>query len=397
MTKRTLLKRQEGFTLAEVVIAMALFMVIIGLVGKSFNSALHTSTVVSKSEESNIEGVVGLEMMRHDIQQAGFGLYTDYDTVPSFNEAAGGTLAAAYNDTVTGAPRAVVADDNLSVGDDTRVLTGTDYLALKATNLGTDKTSQKWTYLNYSSPAVVGTGGSKLWTKVEDRLSDGVDKVVVMRQSYKNGVLSRKLIADLADPTSWYITYRDDGAYTSTYKPPVSGLAYYYYDLGSSTPRAPFNRVDYVVKRVPQDLSKTCAPGAGTLYKTVMNQADGSMTEIPLLDCVADMQVVLGWNTSGIASNPVDSWSNANGSTYTGNPVSLSDAGSIRTMLKLVKVYILAQDGVYDRSFNNTATSFVVGEPDQTSLSKTVNLTQTNYQHYRWKLYRVVVKPPNLN
>ncbi len=33
----------------------------------------------------------------------------------------------------------------------------------------------------------------------------------------------------------------------------------------------------------------------GILYKGTVNHADGLLTELPLLDCVADMQVIFGW------------------------------------------------------------------------------------------------------
>ncbi|GFO58051.1 type IV pilus minor pilin PilW [Geomonas silvestris] len=384
---------QKGFTLAEVMVAMALFMVVIALVGKSFNSALHTSTVIAKSEESNIDGVLGLEMLRHDIVQAGYGLYTLADTAPSFSEAAAGTLAADYNDTAGKAvPRGVVGDNDLDKGDNSIILSGTDYLAIKGTSLGTESAAQKWSYMNYTTPA-------KIWTKGEDKLSDGVDKVITLRQVYSTGNLDRKLVFDTSTPTSWALTYRDDGKYASTYHPTANGQVYYYYGLGSSTPRAPFNRVDYLVKRVPQEMSKSCAPGAGTLYKTVLNQSDGSMTQIPLLDCVADMQVVLGWNATGASgSNVVDTWSNANGTTTSpGNPLSPSDPAFVRSSLKVVKVFILAQDGVYDRSFNNPSTPLLIGDDTSLgSLSRYIDLSGPNYQHYRWKLYRFTARPTSL-
>ena len=35
------------------------------------------------------------------------------------------------------------------------------------------------------------------------------------------------------------------------------------------------------------------------------------MNDIPILDCVADMQVVFGWNTGDPAGNDVDTYTNA--------------------------------------------------------------------------------------
>jgi hypothetical protein len=39
----------------------------------------------------------------------------------------------------------------------------------------------------------------------------------------------------------------------------------------------------------------------------------------------------------------------------------------------------------------------VTGDTLESSLTRTIDLTGANYQHYRWKLYRIVVKPKNLN
>ena len=386
-------------------VAMAFSLIVIMLATQAFNNALNTSKVITKSEESNIEGVVGLEVLRHDLEQAGYGLYTDVDSpIPTFSEAAAGTTAASYNDSSAGIPRAILGGDNLNPGNDATVLTGTDYLVIKATTLGNNQAAQKWSYLSYTSASLLGA--SKTWPSSADNLVDGVDQVVVTRQTYKNGILSRKLIYDIANPSTWAQTFSASGAYASNYKPNVRGVQYYYYGLGSSTPRAPFNRVDYLVKKVPSDMSSSCAPGAGTLYKTVLNQADGTMTSIPLLDCVADMQVALGWNTTGSGGTSVDTYSNADGSTVSSpsgalTSVPMTDPVFIRTSLKLVKVYILAQDGGYDKTFTNTATQFVVGDPTDTtvpsSLVSTINLTASKYQNYRWKLYRIVVRPLNLN
>ena len=78
----------------------------------------------------------------------------------------------------------------------------------------------------------------------------------------------------------------------------------------------------------------------------------------------------------------------------------LDDPKEIRTRLKLVKVYLLVQDGGADRNYTNTNTAMEIGEtegtPGSTAVTKTIDLTQPNYLHYRWRLYRLVVRPKNL-
>jgi len=110
----------KGFSLVETVVAMAIFVVIMLITGAAFKTALSNVSLVNKSEESNIEGVVGLEMFRHDIAQAGFGLPDSLNsTVPINYLEAKYSPASAYNDAPgnvinsTNVPRAVVAATTL--------------------------------------------------------------------------------------------------------------------------------------------------------------------------------------------------------------------------------------------------------------------------------------------
>jgi prepilin-type N-terminal cleavage/methylation domain-containing protein len=386
-------EREDGFTLIEMLIVMMIFIIVIIITSNAFNTVLTQSKKVTKSEESNIEGIIGLEMFRHDLEQAGFGLFTEIDNPPPVYAEAIGTRAATYNDSPSGIPRALVAGNNIT--GDAGVLDGTDYLAIKATTVARKQASQKWTYIN-------GVSSSKIWG-ANDFVST-TDFVIATRQSYKNGELKRKLIYDLKNPTTFSVKYSvNAAAYTAPFGPPSDDVQYYYYGIydndtsNSPPPRAPFNRTDYFVKRT-SGTPTSCATGAGVLYKTVMSQNDGSMSDIiPIIDCVADMQVVFGWDTSG---NGLDTYTDADMSTIstslTWTP-SLSDTSDVRKHLKLIKVYILVQDGGKDMSYTNTDTAMPVGiAGEANTLAHTVDLTGPNYQNYRWKLYRIVVKPKNL-
>lgn len=60
---------KKGFTLVEMLIVTVIFILVIMAASSSFNVLLTQMAKLTKSEESNIEGVVGLEMLRHDLQQ----------------------------------------------------------------------------------------------------------------------------------------------------------------------------------------------------------------------------------------------------------------------------------------------------------------------------------------
>jgi prepilin-type N-terminal cleavage/methylation domain-containing protein len=380
--------KEDGFTLIEMIIVMAVFIVVIMIASHVFDTVLTRTKVVSKSEESNIEGVVGLEMFRHDLEQAGFGLFTETDIpLPTYAETATAP-ASDYNDSPAGIPRAVIAGDNLSPGNDI-VLSGTDYLVIKATTVGRTQVSQKWTYIN-------GLGASKIWG-INDFTT--ADHVIAVRQNYKNGELRRKLIYNPTATNTFSVTYKaHSSGYPDPFRPPSDAIQYYYYGIDDNHPIAPFNRTDYVVKRT-SGTPDNCAPGAGVLYKATMNQIGGAMTNIPILDCVADMQVVFGWNTGDPTGSDVDTYTNADMTTVATTlpwKPALNDPADIRKHLKLIKIYILAQDGGYDKNFTNPNALVDVGVAGETSLTKQLNLGNANYRNYRWKLYRIVVKPKNL-
>jgi len=187
--------------------------------------------------------------------------------------------------------------------------------------------------------------------------------------------------------------------------------------------RMPFNRTDYFVATPPATAVQQathCAPGTGILYKAVLKHADGLLNYIPLMDCVAGMQVVLGWDTDG--DGLIDTWSNADGTKYSSSltidsntitnallsPSGTTSSGNsspnlsivgtglnIRTGLKMIKVYILAQNGKKDTNYTSPS-PIVIGEDDESNLTYSLNISTKGWSNYRWKLYRIVVIPKNL-
>jgi prepilin-type N-terminal cleavage/methylation domain-containing protein len=390
----------RGFSLIEMIIVMAVFIVVLIITGESLKTILGKGGVVLRSEESNTEGVIGLEILRHDLQQIGLGLFTDESSIPSYSEA----LAAPYtsfND-ANAVPRAVVAGNNMAVSG---VLNGTDYLAIKGTTVARSPASQLWTYVN-------DTGVPKRWGR--DDFTDSNDKMIVLEQKFdKNkNTMVRKLVQ--ISTSNYGVGYSANGVFKDqsnndvTDYTPSTGKIYYLYGIDSGTAsftlRAPFNRADFFISQTPGPPA-SCSPASGVLYKATMIQSSGAFTKTPILDCVADMQVVLGWNSTADPekSNEVQTWTSADGVTSFGPtngldfPSILGNASEVRNRLRLVMVYLLAQDGRKDTNFINTNTNMIVGDPSMgASLTKSVDLTATDFANYRWKLYRVIVRPKNL-
>lgn len=424
------MRDQRGFTLLELMITMTLFIIVIAITGNAFNSILTNTRKLSASEESNIEGIVGLEVFRHDLRQMGTGLAGDFclesqkvggvcPNLPVYKEALVAP-ASSLNDAPSNVPRQFVTMNNYSgaavanstSGSDTyRVVSGSDYLSIKGVALGRSKASQKWTYLNFS------TGGKppKTWTNAADNIPASSRVIMLSRVFNTVGSvtsLNNVLVYDKSSATAretYWVNYpaATDGLFPTAFSPVEKNQSFTVYGVDDGNLGMPFNRSDYFVSR-PSDqtkIPKTCAPGTGILYKANINHADGKLNYMPILDCVADMQVVYGWDFNGTG---VYDESSAYEGTATNLVVSgtatkdqvkaaMENPAAIRDQLKYIKVYIMAQDGRIDPGFRNRS-DIVVGDLQTLTSGYTVAaLTAKGWLNYRWKIYRINIKNPTAN
>ncbi len=401
---------QRGFTLIEMIVVMAVFITVLMVTAGSFNTILTQASKLFRSEESNIEGIVGLEMLRHDLQQAGYGLFTE---TTDYADEAADAPASTYNDAPNNVPRPIVAGNNVAATtvDATTIASGSDYLAIKGTTVGRTKSAQKWTFLRISS----GVVSVQKWQSGAENLESS-DKAILIRKQF--GTPMRSSI--VRDPLGDHYYAYSDVAFEHLSSAAQSIYTVYGVHTPSSTDTAnslrfPFNRSDYFVA-TPGSTSSIklpayCAPGTGILYKTTVKHANGKLLYLPLLDCVLDMQVVLGWdmNNDGV----IDTYSNADGSQVssgiaegtvlnvqaalgTTNNNSLTLFPNMRSSLKMVKVYVLAQNGRRDTNYTSPS-PLTVGDAGEASLTRVGGLSlAANQLNYRWKLYRLVVRPKNL-
>lgn len=431
----------RGYTLVELIVVMAVFIVVIMIASDTFKTLLTQSTKLIRGEESNIEGVIGLEIFRHDIEQAGFGLATEYPTTgpPSYMESSNspaGNPSNQLNDAPNGLPRPVLALSNYSGaggGTGVRSPRRNDYLTIKATSISTNATAQKWTYATYSS-GTVGSKPPQTWTS--GNFVNG-ERVVVLRRPFNSSAQYTNQLAFDPLHNDIYWTNYDSTGFVSAFSPASKQETVYAYGItGSGNLCMPFNRADYFVG-IPSSASSipgVCAPNTGILYKALVNHTTGSsctsgggLTYIPLMDCVAAMQVVLGWDlatydkvanqyttvtdVNQFGDGLIDTWTNADGSNistsvtgtaptidqnYMQNTI-IKDANHIRTKLKVIKVYILAQNGRRDPSYKSGTTfNLFTPQVEGSTPGRTYTLT-SDMLNYRWKIYRLVVHPKNLS
>ena len=380
----------RGFTLVEVIIVMAIFMVVIIISSQAFNTILSVSSQQTKSAESDTQGVIGLEMLRVDLGHAGYGLPWLLNFTAEFDEAqasvgwlAPGIDTEGFNDKYNistdtrKTPRALQAA--------TSPTDGRDYLVIKSVLAGMSDTTKKWAY-------VQGVGGAfSTWGGFEEN-----ERVVTINSRTKSLVA----VAPPANTTSYTSATAADFSYLvpsnmippAAFQPVSDADVFVVYGVSpaSSTAalRAPYNRVDYYVKRptTPGSMPTRCAPGTGILYKGVMLHGAGGFTQYPLIECVADMQVVFNVAADGVNGVDVDQ----------GGLTGLS-AKEIRQQLKMIKVYIVGHEGGKDSGFNYATQNLAVGEGNGRTLDLQAMVGSADYKHYRWKTYKLVVVPKNIN
>jgi len=396
---RKICSQATGFSLVELLIVMALFLGVIMISTTAFNNILSGAKQQMTSSESNIQGIIGLEIMRWDLENAGYGLPWQLGFTATFEEStvaadglADGINPADFNDNNLSAdsgdpnkvPRAIQSGTASGASDWEN---GRDYIVIKAASVGMDASSKKWSYVEGfgASSAIKEMGSNDLVEK---------DRVITLDAK------TRGLIAVSTSDFSYAVPAKTSGKFVppDAYRPTQDTDVYLVYGIDTtSTLKAPYNRVDYYIKRPPddKDISARCAPGTGILYKANLNHSDGNVTPYPLYDCVADLQVVYALDTNGDGS--VDSHGNQ-------DELQILSAKAIRSQLKEIRVYILTHEGQKDRFFNYAGgPSVLVGEKlngtdygNSYDLSKLQNIG-ANWKNYRWKIYTLVVKPKNIN
>jgi prepilin-type N-terminal cleavage/methylation domain-containing protein len=396
--------RQEGgYTLAELIVVILIFSIVMTLITVSFNRIVASSAQIIKAAETDIGGLIGLELLRCDLELAGFGLPWSIPSGATYSEAGSGVLvagcrngcpgaaAARFNDAPGAAPRAYQSGDNVGFN-------GSDYLVLKGTALGMSAASRSWSYLNYSSSGTVFKQ-----SKSEVELKPGnSERVIVLKGGAQAGAATRELVTD-GPGSSFSLVFNQP--VPRAFRPASREEVHLVYGVAPADKNGfplafPFNRADYYLSR-SAGVPSSCAPGTGVLYKTTLNH-NGTTTNYPILDCAADLQVVFLLDANGSGEVNYHA-SDLSGSGYT--------AEVLRQQVKEIRVYILAQQGRKDPGFSypvsDPTKAIVVGDAGLNRALATVlgsvwteaALTESvgrDWRNYRWKVYTIVVQPKNL-
>ncbi len=219
-----MINREDGFSLTELMITMIIFIFVIASASQVFTGLLTQYKQQSKISETNIEGVVGLDILRRDIEHGGYGLPWDLNGA-SYREI-GNVAATTWTDRnfsdgpptnlqrgtcvntlcpnaspitcnpadCSNPPAAFRSGDGAGTG-------GSDVLVIKATTIAPNDASQKWTYINPGNTV-------KEWDREQERMVTS-DRVIVLTL----GAMRRLVWVDPGTGSTFTARYVRVGAY----------------------------------------------------------------------------------------------------------------------------------------------------------------------------------------
>jgi len=376
MIKKGLSK--EGFSFLEFLVSLAILVVVIGIPLKIFIHGVKQTVKEVGISKKTLENIPVLEIIRKDIETAGFGLPWDLSGIIYSESTSTGMglysfAPTIFNDSPSNTPRAVVGlKDPLGKQF--------SYLVLRGSMLGLNKAAKHWTYINKDNELNIWPSSS---SSNYNNIKKG-DNVILVNASNRALAGGSLYFNITKDANSLDTNPSDYGL------PWLERSVYLIYGINNSLTnnnsiRAPFNRIDY--RLYAQTSSPAdCAPGTYTLARAIMRQSDGAIVSYPLLHCVADFQVYFELDTDG--DGIIDN--------CTQNLTSFS-AEQIRKELKEVRVYLLVQNGIKDMSYKFPYSTVSVGDNTTMCTPHNFDMTRiTDYQHYRWKVLSVVAIPKDL-
>jgi hypothetical protein len=427
-------------TLVELLVSLAIVMLIIGAATTAYLKLLRTYRTQGRLAESYMANLTGLEMLRYDIEAAGFGLPASLAAGATYSEAVSISPALPYgsptllNDASSNAPRPFVHLDNLGAGN-------SDVLSIKSTaaNVFNNPAGKKWSVISTAANYQQQTNTNpkvRLWgvTALDPVMDFTTNDVFIVLdgtgtlQPNQAGAWTGYYTFNASAPNTGY--YNNAAGASPIPNPGLSGQQVYYaYGLDSNvgTHRMPFNRVDYFLNKIAADFPSSCDPNTYTLYRSVIDQATGQqLSQTPLLDCVRDFQVAFGIDPSGLGTQPIQWQSNLLQNAIPGgvNGAQMT-AAQMQQYLREVRVFVLFQEGLGDTSrsasfrwsgilnlgdqdiahgldpgdypvppnnFQQLSSAALPGHPQLSSFQPT---TATDLQ-YRWKIIEMDAKPMNL-
>lgn len=395
--------RDEGYTLVELVVVVLIFSAVMSLISLSFTRIVASSSQIIKSVETEIGGLIGLELLRVELGLAGFGLpwslggarYDGECVERHLVDGIEATNAVNFNDPARDEVSSEERPPRAFVTANDKGYNGSDYLVLKGSALGMTSASRRWSYLNYSSTTALLRPPK---SEVELVPGNG-DRVIVINSGVREGTEFRDLVTL---GTSFQVAYNDP--LPEAFQAKTRQESYFVYGISPATDSSapsdnitfPFNRADYYIGPPAAKKFPRCADGSGSLYRSMITQT-GAFEPFPVLDCVADLQVVFMLPSSN--DGTLVATSDISLPALAALAIGQDPAATLRDLVREVRVYILAQQGKFDPGYSYPVAradrALVVGDRVW-SQEDLVARFGRDWRHYHWKVFTIAVQPRNL-
>jgi len=304
---------KKGLTLIELLIVIFLLAIILSAVYITYTTLLKDYRKETKNIETEIEKMVGLDILRLDITHAGYGI--------SDNETSKVIECINCED-----------PDNI-------------FFIIRSTFNVTNNDTQHWIFVDADDNKTIGTPDNNI--------------------KYVYIDINKKLLKDSA----LWTNKPNSGKY----------IAYPVQDNAIGCSNQTCTKITY--KLSTTNLPETCNPNTFKLLRAV-NNGNGD----PILDCVADFKLRFDYDKNN------DGEINSNEELLSFDNISSDNSTAFRNKLKRVRIFILLQDGGYDRDF-----TFQGADSNNKITVDGVKLQlPNNYTHYRWKTVVYTIKPMDL-
>jgi prepilin-type N-terminal cleavage/methylation domain-containing protein len=347
------MKNSKGFTLIEILVSLFIVMIALSIAYFTYVKILQSSLFQSSVGKSQIETLMGTNLLNFDVEMAGYGLPTQVGTI-TYQEASNGT-AQLYNDSPSNTPRPIIIAQNTNPSS--------SYLVIKSAIADINTTSQKWTFLYYDNNLNQWEIQYN-WPAAEssNHFSQNDPSYCILLNAQNESLYYNT-------SSTWYFQFNSLPQSAVNLS---QNTVYLVYGINSNAIRMPFNRVDYYLS--PTSLPSSCDPSTYELYRATVNQTDGTLNPKPILNCVKDFRAAALINGTWYPNTTA---------------LSLAQIQSIQE----VRIFILQQSGKYSNQALSTAT-LTLGDSSTGALS-TFTPSGTD-SHYQWKVIRLSIKPMNL-
>ncbi len=326
----------KGFTLVEIMITMAIMVAIVALTIPIYTNTVSGVSALSASEDTKLDNLLAMEMIRLDMQHVGTGIGINETTAP------------------------IIYDDTLA--------TANRVLELHSTLVNTNQATFGWAMVN----CTVGNAITTATDLIVDQRGDTTNTNLVLLDVDRSYIANTNVAYNC--PTA-----AESGEANGT---SVLYTAFPTAYVDAATPNACSTgfctSVRYLLSTT--ETLETCAPGTFRLSRAV----GGSIGGTPLINCVADFRVRFDIDVNN--DSRIDQLTAAE----VGQTNLPATASNIITQVKNIDMYLLVQIGKEDRSLRSAPNLIV----DGITFTFPVALTNTNTQNnYRWKILKINGKP----